>query len=117
MAYDVARAHHERFDGSGYPAGLRAEEIPLSARIVAIADQYDALRNKRPYKDPFDAKKTYRILTEGDERSSPRHLDPGVLAAFESGGAEEFDAIFEELKEPEVDVEGGGEVTKEEGGT
>ncbi|MHB8873469.1 MAG: response regulator [Myxococcaceae bacterium] len=99
MGVEVARSHHERWDGSGYPQGLKAEAIPLTARIVVIADQYDALRNKRPYKPAFDAARTYAILTEGDGRSSPDHLDPRVLAAFKDI-APEFEAIFEELREP-----------------
>lgn len=99
MGVDVARSHHERFDGSGYPDGLVGDAIPLAARILVIADQYDALRNKRPYKPPFDAAKTFAILTLGDGRSDPRHLDPRVLSAFKAI-APEFEAIFEELKEP-----------------
>jgi putative two-component system response regulator len=98
MGKEIAQSHHERWDGSGYPEGLAGEAIPLSARILVIADQYDALRNKRPYKPAFDAAKTYSILTEGDGRSDPKHLDPRVLAAFK-GMAGEFEAIFEELKD------------------
>jgi putative two-component system response regulator len=99
MGRDIARSHHERWDGSGYPDGLVGEAIPLAARILTIADQYDALRNQRPYKPAFDAAKTYRILTEGDGRSDPRHLDPQVLVAFKAVTAE-FEAIFEHLREP-----------------
>jgi putative two-component system response regulator len=92
---DIARSHHEFWDGSGYPDGRRGEEIPLAARIVLLADQYDARRNKRPYKQAFDAAKAFAILTQGDARSSPSHLDPRVLAAFVDL-ADEFNAIFEE---------------------
>jgi len=99
MGMDVARSHHERWDGSGYPDGLAGEAIPLSARIVALADLYDALRSKRPYKPAFDAEKTYAIITEGDGRTSPSHLDPRVLAAFKAS-AVEFEATFRELQEP-----------------
>jgi putative two-component system response regulator len=99
MGVELARSHHERWDGSGYPDGLAGEAIPLAARILAIADQYDGLRNQRPYKPAFDAARTYAILTEGDGRSDPRHLDPRVLAAFKVF-ATEFEAIFEELREP-----------------
>ncbi len=93
MGMEVAQSHHERWDGTGYPESLSGEAIPLAARIVAVADQYDALRNMRPYKPAFDAAKTYAILTEGDGRSSPNHLDTRVLAAFK-GLAAEFEVIF-----------------------
>jgi len=97
MGVEVARSHHERWDGSGYPDGLSGELIPLAARITVIPDQYDALRNNRPYKPAFDAARTYAILTEGDGRSSPDHFDPRVFAAFKDIAAE-FEEIFEELR-------------------
>jgi putative two-component system response regulator len=97
MGVEVARSHHERWDGSGYPEGLSGESIPLAARIIVIPDQYDALRNNRPYKPGFDAASTYAILTEGDGRSSPNHYDPRVLAAFKDI-AGEFEEIFQELR-------------------
>jgi len=98
MGVQVARSHHERWDGSGYPEGLAGEAIPLAARIVIVADQYDALRTRRPYKPAFDAAKTYAILTEGDGRSSPDHLDPRVLTAFKHI-VPDFEAIYTELDE------------------
>ena len=82
MAADIAEFHHERWDGSGYPNGLSGEAIPLSARIMNIADQYDALRSRRPYKPPFDHEKTMDIIIRGDGRTDPVHFDPKVLAAF-----------------------------------
>ena len=99
MGVEVTRSHHERWDGSGYPDGLSGEAIPLAARIVMLADQYDALRSKRSYKRAFDAERTYAVLTEGDGRSDPRHVDPRVLAAFRAIRTE-LDAIHEELREP-----------------
>jgi len=78
MAATIARAHHERFDGGGYPAGLAGEAIPVEARIVALADTYDALCAERPYKPAFPEAKALRII--GEEVGS--HFDPRVYAAF-----------------------------------
>ena len=98
MAEQIARSHHERWDGSGYPAGLRGEEIPLAARITTIADQYDALRTLRPYKPAFSHEATMRIITEGDGRTLPTHFDPRVLDGFALNGRR-FEEIFEQRAE------------------
>ena len=78
MGLDIARSHHEKWDASGYPDGLAGEAIPLAARIMAVADVYDALRAERPYKPAFSHEKSYRIILE----NSGSHFDPAVIAAF-----------------------------------
>lgn len=78
MAAEIARYHHERFDGSGYPSGRRGREIPLSARIVALADVYDAVTSVRPYKPAFPAHQARQMI----EEQSGRHFDPVVVDAF-----------------------------------
>jgi HD-GYP domain-containing protein (c-di-GMP phosphodiesterase class II) len=97
MAASIALSHHEKWDGSGYPGGLKAEQIPLEGRIVALADIYDALINPRVYKPAFDAETVYKILTEGDGRVIPGHFDPQVMDAFKKT-ASRFIEIFRELK-------------------
>ena len=98
MAASIALHHHERWDGSGYPRGLKGEENPLEGRIVMICDQYDALRSKRPYKKPFTHDQTVDIITKGDGRTMPHHFDPKVLDAFMKCAAV-FDEIFEEQQD------------------
>lgn len=97
LAKKVVLSHHERWDGSGYPYGLKGEQIPIEARIMNIADQYDALRNARVYKPSFDHTKTYAILTEGDGRTMPNHFDPQVLHAFKNT-ASQFEDIYEKMR-------------------
>lgn len=77
-AQAVVAAHHEKWDGSGYPRGLAGEAIPLAARIFAVADVFDALCSKRPYKEPMTFDATMAIL----ERDTGSHFDPAVMAAF-----------------------------------
>ena len=72
LAENVAHYHHERFDGSGYPDGLKGEEIPIEARIMAIADVYDALVSKRCYKESMSFEEADRIIMDG----MGTHFDP-----------------------------------------
>ena len=78
MARDIAGAHHERWDGTGYPQGLAGEEIPLAARIVAVADVYDALTSRRVYKDAF----SHEVARELIAQDSGSHFDPAIVDAF-----------------------------------
>jgi len=78
MGVAIARSHHEKWNGSGYPDGLSGENIPLSARIMAVADVYDALRSKRPYKDAFTHEESCSIIRGG----SGQHFDPAIVDAF-----------------------------------
>jgi putative two-component system response regulator len=100
MAEEIALTHHERWDGTGYPHGLKGDDIALSGRIMNIADQYDALRSKRPYKPAFDHYKATKIITSGDDRTMPGHFDPQVLNAFKKL-ADDFNTIYEENQNSE----------------
>ncbi|MCX6598887.1 MAG: CHASE2 domain-containing protein [Acidobacteria bacterium] len=78
MAYELVYSHHERWDGRGYPQGLTGEGIPLAARLMAVADVYDALVSKRVYKEAFSHEEAVRII----KAESARHFDPAVVEAF-----------------------------------
>ncbi len=78
VAEQIVKFHHEKFDGSGYPYRLVGEEIPLVARIVALADVFDALTSERVYKKAFTFEKALDIIDE----SSGHHFDPVVVEAF-----------------------------------
>ncbi len=77
-AMNVANYHHEKWDGSGYPVGLKGEEIPLSARVMAVSDVFDALLSKRSYKDPMNYDTAFKIIEEG----AGKHFDPVVAGVF-----------------------------------
>ena len=78
LACEIAGCHHERWDGSGYPRGLQGEAIPLAGRIVALADTYNVLRSRRPYKDPMPASHTEQVIIA--ERG--KHFDPMLVDSF-----------------------------------
>jgi len=90
----IAITHHEKWDGSGYPNGLQGKRIPLVGRIVAIADVFDALTSRRPYKDAFSLEKSYEIIREG----RGTHFDPRVVDVFFSL-EKELLAIKEKFKD------------------
>jgi putative two-component system response regulator len=78
MAMEIARCHHEKWDGSGYPDGLAGEQIPLAARLMAVADVYDALTTSRPYKAAMPREQAVAMIVQG----SGAHFDPQVVEAF-----------------------------------
>jgi putative two-component system response regulator len=92
MGISIARSHHERWDGAGYPDRLKGEEIPLAARIMAIADVYDALRSNRCYKGPFSRDRSREIIEDG----SGTQFDPVLVKAF-LALEEEFDRFGREM--------------------
>lgn len=100
VARDIAATHHEKWDGTGYPAGLEGEAIPLCGRIVAVADVYDALTSKRVYKEAF-THETARTIIVGE---SGKHFDPAVVAAFVRIEAQ-FVAIHERFSEAKAGVQ------------
>jgi len=94
LAEVIALTHHEKWDGSGYPRGLRKLEIPLAGRIVAVADVFDALTSQRPYKEPFSKEESFDIIRQN--RGS--HFDPEVSDAF-FASKEKILSIKENLKD------------------
>jgi putative two-component system response regulator len=94
----VALNHHERFDGSGYPNGLKGDKIPIEGRIVMTADIYDALRSKRPYKPALDHKTAVEIMLKGDDRMSRTIFDPEILDVFQKI-RDVFADIFEQFSD------------------
>jgi HD-GYP domain-containing protein (c-di-GMP phosphodiesterase class II) len=98
MSAEIARSHHEKYDGTGYPDGKKGDEIPIAARIVFLADIYDALRSQRTYKPEFSHDKTYEIITLGDGRVNPEHFDPRILEAFKSIHMD-FEKAYKALKD------------------
>jgi putative two-component system response regulator len=105
MARSVALTHHEKWDGSGYPHGLRGEDIPLEARIVAIADVFDALTTKRPYKPAWSIEQATEMLrgcagSHFDPRLVPLFIDilPQVLAVRESWKEQEYEESVADMR-------------------
>ncbi|MEW6220470.1 MAG: HD domain-containing phosphohydrolase [Thermodesulfobacteriota bacterium] len=92
FARQIAQTHHERWDGTGYPGGLRGDAIPLGGRLMALADVYDALISRRVYKAPLSHRRAVEIIIQGDGRTRPSHFDPEVLAVFA-----EQEAMFRQI--------------------
>lgn len=103
LAHEIALHHHERWDGTGYPSGLREAEIPLAARIVAIADVYDALSARRVYKAAFSHDKCVQIIRE----EAGRHFDPKLVEVFLSIEGD-FLRIRQRYSESDVSPQSGG---------
>ena len=102
MAASIARSHHEKWDGSGYPDGKVAAESPIEARIVAVADVFDALRSRRPYKEPMPIERALQIVRDGRET----HFDPDANDAF-------FDVVEDILRvERELSDEPTGDISQ-----
>ena len=93
VGIEIAAGHHEKYDGSGYPAQLKGEEIPLSARIVAAADVFDALTSKRPYKEAWPIEQALALM----EEQTGKHFDPDVMAAMKRALPRML-VIYERLK-------------------
>ena len=89
-AMNLATYHHEKWNGKGYPYGLAGEDIPLSARVMAVADVFDALVSRRCYKEPFSYEKAVSIIAEG----AGRHFDPQVAEAFLASGEEVKEVLY-----------------------
>ena len=96
MAKEIAQSHHERWDGTGYPYNLEKDMIPLSARIVTIADVYDALRMKRSYKSAMSHEEAYKLIMQG----SGSHFDPSLVLVFRKHH-KELEKIYDETADPE----------------
>lgn len=100
IAKEIAYSHQEKWDGSGYPQGLVGEEIPISARLMALADVYDAIISRRVYKEGMPHEKAVEIITEG----KGRHFDPDIVDAFLSI-AEKFKAIAAHFTDSDDDMQ------------
>jgi len=111
MAKEIAYAHQEKWDGSGYPLGVSGDQIPLSARLMAVADVYDALISRRVYKDGMPHEKAVQIIREG----SGSHFDPDVVEAF-LALTEDFKGIAARYADSDLDMAKKKEYLEQAGG-
>ena len=93
-AVEIVRSHHERFDGAGYPRGLRGDQIPLAARIFAIADSFDAMTSDRPYRSALSTEEAVAEIRAG----SGTQFDPRCVEAFEVLAAEDDGFVLHEKR-------------------
>jgi HD-GYP domain-containing protein (c-di-GMP phosphodiesterase class II) len=98
LAKKIAYYHHEKWDGSGYPFGMKGDEIPSEAQIVSLVDVYDALRDERPYKKALTHQQAVDIISKGDGRTKPEHFNPKLLKIFLEY-EKDIEKIFDDLKE------------------
>ena len=96
MAREIAVGHHEKWDGTGYPLGLKGDDIPVSARLMALADVFDALVSRRVYKAPMPMAEVKQIILDG----RGRHFDPDIVDAF-LACEPDFTAIARRLADPD----------------
>ncbi len=94
IARQIAKSHHENFDGTGYPEGLQRREIPIEARIVRLMDVYDALRSRRYYKPSLSHAQSIKVLTTGDDRVRPSNFDSDLLSVLVSN-SDEFEELYD----------------------
>ena len=99
LAKEIAYSHQEKWDGSGYPEGLSADAIPVSARLMAVADVYDALISRRVYKPAFTHERAVELISEG----RGRHFDPDITDAFMEI-REEFRTIAKKFGDSDRDI-------------
>jgi len=105
LARQIAMTHHEKWDGTGYPKGLKQEKIPVSGRIVAIADVFDALTTQRPYKEAWPLEKAVDLL----KKEAGRHFDPDLVPVF-LNAIDEVRTIKERFSEDTLDKDFPGSV-------
>jgi len=99
VACQIAQHHHEKWDGSGYPDGLKGEEIPLPARIVAVADVFDALVSRRPYKNPWSLEDAVAEIVKSKGQAFDPQVVDGFMKVHQDGGLQKIMAEFEDNDE------------------